>query len=308
MRDLIRLRSVRVEADDGADDRADGLAAERGRAVHEHDRASELRGFERRRDAGDAGAEDADVGLDGLGCAGGGTPNACDVSHGVSHGQAMISRLRYRQRLQSSSCRPRVRFAPSPTGYLHVGGARTALFNWLFARRHGGVFVLRIEDTDVERSSRTWSRAFSTACDGSASTGTRGRRSTARSRRTSSRERLDRYRAMAERLVADGHAYYCYCTPDELKAQARSGRGEPAAGGNTIARAARLTADDDRRARAERRAARRPLPRARRRRRGSTISSTVRSSSTTRTSRTSSSSAPMATRPTSCPSCRTMWR
>jgi glutamyl-tRNA synthetase len=48
---------------------------------------------------------------------------------------------------------PRVRFAPSPTGYLHVGGARTALFNWLFARRHGGAFVLRIEDTDPERSS-----------------------------------------------------------------------------------------------------------------------------------------------------------
>jgi glutamyl-tRNA synthetase len=48
---------------------------------------------------------------------------------------------------------PRLRFAPSPTGYLHVGGARTALFNWLYARRHGGVFVLRIEDTDAERSS-----------------------------------------------------------------------------------------------------------------------------------------------------------
>src|SRR4029450_9028137 len=48
---------------------------------------------------------------------------------------------------------PRLRFAPSPTGYLHVGGARTALFNWLYARRHGGVFILRIEDTDVERSS-----------------------------------------------------------------------------------------------------------------------------------------------------------
>jgi glutamyl-tRNA synthetase len=47
----------------------------------------------------------------------------------------------------------RVRFAPSPTGYLHVGGARTALFNWLYARRHGGIFVLRIEDTDAERSS-----------------------------------------------------------------------------------------------------------------------------------------------------------
>ena len=48
---------------------------------------------------------------------------------------------------------PRVRFAPSPTGYLHVGGARTALFNWLYARRHGGVFILRVEDTDAERSS-----------------------------------------------------------------------------------------------------------------------------------------------------------
>ena len=48
---------------------------------------------------------------------------------------------------------PRVRFAPSPTGYLHIGGARTALFNWLYTRRHGGTFILRIEDTDTERSS-----------------------------------------------------------------------------------------------------------------------------------------------------------
>src|SRR6202158_1844129 len=55
--------------------------------------------------------------------------------------------------LSASRNRPRVRFAPSPTGYLHVGGARTALFNWLFARRQGGVFILRIEDTDAERSS-----------------------------------------------------------------------------------------------------------------------------------------------------------
>ena len=50
--------------------------------------------------------------------------------------------------------KPRVRFAPSPTGYLHIGGARTALFNWLYARRHGGTFVLRIEDTDRERSTQ----------------------------------------------------------------------------------------------------------------------------------------------------------
>src|SRR5215212_6231191 len=58
---------------------------------------------------------------------------------------------RIRSRLVSTP--PRLRFAPSPTGYLHVGGARTALFNWLYARRHGGTFILRIEDTDVERSS-----------------------------------------------------------------------------------------------------------------------------------------------------------
>ena len=55
---------------------------------------------------------------------------------------------------------PRVRFAPSPTGYLHVGGARTALFNWLYARRYGGTFVLRIEDTDVERSSADMRERF----------------------------------------------------------------------------------------------------------------------------------------------------
>ena len=54
--------------------------------------------------------------------------------------------------LEASVERPRARFAPSPTGYLHVGGARTALFNWLFARHHGGTLVLRIEDTDLERS------------------------------------------------------------------------------------------------------------------------------------------------------------
>jgi glutamyl-tRNA synthetase len=62
---------------------------------------------------------------------------------------------------------PRVRFAPSPTGYLHVGGARTALFNWLYAHRHGGAFVLRIEDTDVERSSQDMVTGISTDCAGS---------------------------------------------------------------------------------------------------------------------------------------------
>jgi glutamyl-tRNA synthetase len=57
---------------------------------------------------------------------------------------------------------PRVRFAPSPTGFLHVGGARTALFNWLYARHTGGTFVLRIEDTDVERSRADWTEGIQT--------------------------------------------------------------------------------------------------------------------------------------------------
>jgi glutamyl-tRNA synthetase len=60
---------------------------------------------------------------------------------------------------------PRLRFAPSPTGYLHVGGARTALFNWLYARRHGGAFILRIEDTDVERDGDRHSRRLALARD-----------------------------------------------------------------------------------------------------------------------------------------------
>ncbi len=112
---------------------------------------------------------------------------------------------------------PRLRFAPSPTGYLHVGGARTALFNWLFARRHGGVFVLRIEDTDLERSSQDMVDGILDGLrwlgldwdEGPAIGGDYGPYFQS--------ERLDRHRAMAERLVAQGHAYYCYCTNDTLK-------------------------------------------------------------------------------------------
>src|SRR5215831_2736861 len=94
---------------------------------------------------------------------------------------------------------PRVRFAPSPTGYLHIGGARTALFNWLFARRHGGVFVLRIEDTDTERSSEAMVAGPHAPYFQS--------------------QRQAKYLAATEKLVANGHAYYCYCTPEELKAK-----------------------------------------------------------------------------------------
>ena len=114
---------------------------------------------------------------------------------------------------------PRVRFAPSPTGYLHVGGARTALFNWLFARRLGGVFVLRIEDTDLERSSPEMVDGI---LDGLRWLGLywdEGPEIGGEFGPYFQSERLDRHRAMAERLVADGHAYYCYCTADALKAK-----------------------------------------------------------------------------------------
>jgi glutamyl-tRNA synthetase len=122
----------------------------------------------------------------------------------------------------------RVRFAPSPTGYLHVGGARTALFNWLFARRHGGVFVLRIEDTDVERSSTEMVDGILDGMrwlgldwdEGPLVGGPHGPYFQS--------ERIDRHRALAEDLVSRGKAYFCYCTQEELKARrqaAESGGG-----------------------------------------------------------------------------------
>jgi len=102
----------------------------------------------------------------------------------------------------------RVRFAPSPTGYLHVGGARTAIFNWLYARNLGGVFVLRIEDTDQQRSSQEMVQAI---LDGLAWLGIdldEGPFFQSRAR--------ERHTADAHRLLADGGAYRCFCTPDEL--------------------------------------------------------------------------------------------
>src|SRR6187431_2645829 len=114
---------------------------------------------------------------------------------------------------------PRVRFAPSPTGYLHVGGARTALFNWLFARRLGGVLVLRIEDTDVERSSEEMVEGI---LDGMRWLGLdwdEGPKIGGPHEPYFQSGRLEKYRAMAHELVANGSAYYCYCTPDEIKAK-----------------------------------------------------------------------------------------
>jgi glutamyl-tRNA synthetase len=118
----------------------------------------------------------------------------------------------------------RVRFAPSPTGHLHVGGARTALFNWLFARHHGGAFVLRIEDTDRSRSTEENIGFIVEALewlglDWDEGPPAPGYRQT---------ERLELYREHAARLVAAGRAYYCDCPPEALDQQrkAAQARGE----------------------------------------------------------------------------------
>jgi glutamyl-tRNA synthetase len=113
----------------------------------------------------------------------------------------------------------RVRFAPSPTGYLHIGGARTALFNWLYARRHGGTFVLRIEDTDTERSS--W-EMVSGIVDGLRWLGLdwdEGPDVGGPHAPYFQSQRVQLYRDRAQQLVESGHAYYCYCAPDVLQAK-----------------------------------------------------------------------------------------
>ncbi|MEZ4288917.1 MAG: glutamate--tRNA ligase family protein [Polyangiales bacterium] len=112
----------------------------------------------------------------------------------------------------------RVRFAPSPTGYLHIGGVRTALYSWLWARKNGGTFVLRIEDTDRERSTEEsvqivldsmrwlgldWDEGPDVGGDFGPYVQS---------------ERLDLYREYAERLIRTGHAYRCYATKEEIAA------------------------------------------------------------------------------------------
>jgi glutamyl-tRNA synthetase len=114
---------------------------------------------------------------------------------------------------------PRVRFAPSPTGYLHIGGARTALFNWLFARRHGGVFVLRIEDTDAERSSDAMVEGILQGMRWLGLDWDEGPMVAGPHAPYFQSQRQAKYLKAAETLVANGHAYYCYCTQEELRAK-----------------------------------------------------------------------------------------
>src|SRR5512144_67388 len=111
----------------------------------------------------------------------------------------------------------RVRFAPSPTGYLHVGGARTALFNYLFARRHGGVFVLRIEDTDVARSTEEASAAILSSLRWLGLTWDEGPETGGAHGPYLQSARRGRYHLHAAALREAGRAYPCYCTAEELE-------------------------------------------------------------------------------------------
>ena len=104
----------------------------------------------------------------------------------------------------------RTRFAPSPTGYLHIGGARTALFSWLHARKHGGRFILRIEDTDLERSTV---ESVNVILEGMTWLGLEYDEGP-----FFQTHRMERYREVIRQLLDSGHAYYCYCTKEELDA------------------------------------------------------------------------------------------
>jgi glutamyl-tRNA synthetase len=113
----------------------------------------------------------------------------------------------------------RVRFAPSPTGYLHIGGVRTALFNWLWARKNGGAFVLRIEDTDQERSTDESVRVIFEAMKWLGLTWDEGPGVGGAHGPYTQMERLGLYKEWSERLIASGHAFRCFCTKEELDAQ-----------------------------------------------------------------------------------------
>lgn len=122
----------------------------------------------------------------------------------------------------------KVRFAPSPTGPFHIGGARSALFNWLLARREGGTFLLRIEDTDLVRSTRESEENIKAALKWLGMDWDEGIDVGGDNGPYRQTERLDIYKEVTDRLIAEGKAYYCYCTEEELEAerQAQLARGE----------------------------------------------------------------------------------
>ncbi|MEI2418494.1 glutamate--tRNA ligase [Orrella sp. JC864] len=120
----------------------------------------------------------------------------------------------------STASAVRTRFAPSPTGFLHLGGARTALFAWAFARHHGGTFVLRIEDTDLERSTPEAVQAILDSMQWLGMQPDEGP--------FYQMQRMDRYREVVAQMLEAGTAYYCYSTPEEVEAmrEAARARGE----------------------------------------------------------------------------------
>ena len=106
----------------------------------------------------------------------------------------------------------KTRFAPSPTGYLHIGGVRTALYSWAFAKHHGGEFLLRIEDTDLERSTAESVQIILQGMDWV------GLHADNRDNIVYQTQNFPRYKELIQQLLASGHAYYCYCSKEELAA------------------------------------------------------------------------------------------
>src|SRR5205814_9121736 len=113
----------------------------------------------------------------------------------------------------------RVRFAPSPTGHLHVGNARTALFNWLLARGRGGAFILRIEDTDAQRSTRESEAAILRDLEWLGLDWDEGPDIGGPAGPYRQSDRLHLYTAYAKELLARDHAYYCFCSAAELEVE-----------------------------------------------------------------------------------------
>ncbi len=146
--------------------------------------------------------------------------------------------LKYATFLMEARMTVRTRFAPSPTGYLHIGGARTALFSWLYARKMGGEFILRIEDTDRERSTQ---EAVDAIIDGMEWLGLEHDEGP-----YYQTQRFDRYKQVIQQLLNNGHAYYCNCSRerlDTLREQQMANKAKPKYDG--CCRDKELTAADD---------------------------------------------------------------
>src|SRR5512138_1363300 len=118
--------------------------------------------------------------------------------------------------------KPRVRFAPSPTGDLHVGNARTALFNWLFARNSGGAFVLRIEDTDRERTFAEFEKGIIGDLKWLGIDWDEGPEKDGKFGPYNQFDRLPVYKSYLDKLISGGRVYKCYCTEEELALERQS--------------------------------------------------------------------------------------